>query len=287
MAKNPSQPSYFDILTMAINDVADKGYQAPEQVDYWAEQLRLAAERTLRPMAEVERMVQDAMAAIYQRSITNLGVLKHHPGVSAYTLEMIKPQLRQELSNRVAASIDLIRLNRPAAIEKQQARFRGWATSVPPGGTPKTGKAKLDKVETKDEIRKSLKSLDYNSRRVLIDQGQKLFAAINTTVAVNGGAIGAIWHSHKAQRGYNGRPDHDARDGKVFLVRGSWADQAGLVKAGADGYTDSIEQPAEFVFCKCFYQFLYSLRSLPTNLLTKKGEEALTEARQRIAANAA
>ena len=162
----------------------------------------------------------------------------------------MRPELHAELNRRIAASIDLIKLNRPQAILKTQQRFRGWATSIPPGGTPKEGKAKLKKVEQKKELRKALASLPFEERRVAIDQSAKLFAAINTTVAVNGGAIGAYWQAHGPhQKGYDGRPAHNARDGKFFLIRNSWADKVGFVKPNSDGYTDEIEQVAELPFC--------------------------------------
>lgn len=286
MPKN-GLPTYYEVLTAALNDVADKGYQSPEQVDYWAQQLKEAAERSMKSIAEVEVMVRDAMGRIFQKQVVNGAVLRVNPGVSKFTLEMIKPALHQELSNRIAASIDLIKLNRTKAIEEQTQRFKGWATSVPTGGTPTTGSRKLDKPAQKADLRKSLKQLPFVERRVLIDQGQKLFAAIDTTVAVNGGAIAGEWQAHGAhQRGYDGRPAHTARDGKIFLVRDSWAHEAGLVKPNSNGYTDEVEQPAEFIFCRCRWVHKFSLRSLPTDMLTEKGKTALAEARKKILANA-
>jgi hypothetical protein len=109
-----------------------------------------------------------------------------------------------------------------------------------------------------------------------------LFSAINTTVAVNGGAIGGYWQSHKFQRGYNGRPDHNDRQNRFFLIRDSWAHKAGFVKPEKHSYTDEIEQPAELPFCKCSYKYVFSLRSVPKECLTKKGEQALIDARTRI-----
>jgi hypothetical protein len=278
------QPTYFEVLTAAITDVSVNGYDSQERADYWAEELRKAAQRGMSSDEEVERLVRDGMSATFFQQVDRGAVLKINPGVSRFTLEQIKPELRAELSRRIAASIDLIKINRAEAIEKAQRRFRGWATSVPSGGAPKTGKAKVDKVDQKDEIRKSLSQLSFIERRVIIDQKAKLVSSINTTVATNGGAIAATWHSHKLQRGYNGRPDHNARDGKVFLVKDSWAHKAGLVKPNVNGYTTDVEQPGELIFCRCDWQYLYSLRSLPPDMLTEKGKVALAEARRKVAA---
>lgn len=272
--------TYYETLTAAVNDIAEHGYDSEERVAYWSEQIRLAAERTLRSEAEIDAMVRQAMLAVYQKQVERGGVLKINPGVTAFRLEQIKPELHAELNRRIASSIDLIKLNRPQAILKTQQRFRGWATSVPKGGAKG-----IKKVAQKKELRKALASLPFEERRVIIDQNAKLISAINTTVATNGGAIGAFWHSHKYQAGYDGRPEHNARDGRFFLVRDSWAHQAGLVQPNEDGYTDDIEQPAELPYCKCFYQYVYALRSVPTDCLTRKGEETLREARQKVMAS--
>lgn len=273
-----SDLSYFSVLTAAVNEVAEKGYVSPEQIDYWAAELRRAAERSMRSIKDVERMVRDGMAAIFRRQVESGGVLKLNPGVKPYTIERIRPELHAELSRRIAASIDLIKLNRPQAVDKMEQRFRGWATSIPAGGSDTIGR-RAEKVR----IRKSLAQEDFSARRVSIDQGHKLVASINEIVAVNGGAIAGVWHSHCGQVGYNGRPAHNARDGKIFLIRGSWADKSGFVKPGKVGYTEEIEQPAELPFCRCSYRYLFSLRSLPEDMLTGKGKQALTDARKKVA----
>lgn len=271
-------PTYFEVLTAAVADVTEHGYDSEERVAYWAEQIRLAAERSMKSMEEIEQMTREAMYAIFRKQVDLGGVLKYNPGVSAYRLQQIKPELHAELNRRIAASVDLIRVNRPQAIDKTMQRFRGWATSVPKGGSPVVKKRK-----EKENLKKALSSLPFEERRVIIDQSAKLFSAINTTVAVNGGAIGGYWQSHVHQRGYDGRPDHNARQNKFFLVRDSWAHKAGLVKPDKHEYTDEIEQPAEFPFCKCSYKYVFSLRSIPAECLTEKGKKALEEARAKIA----
>lgn len=272
--------SYFTVLTRAVNAVAQNGYQSSEQIDFWAAELRKAAERSMRSIKDVERMVRDGMAAIFRRQVDNGGVLRLNPGVKAYTLERVKPELHAELSRRIAASIDLIKVNRPQAVDKMEQRFRGWATSVPAGGSD-TVVRRTEKVK----IRKSLAQEDFEARRVSIDQSAKLVAAINETVAVAGGAIAGEWLSHAGQKNYDGRPAHNARDGKIFLIRDSWADKSGFVKPNKYGYTDEIERPAELPYCKCSYRHLFSLRSLPEDMLTERGKQALTEARQKAAAS--
>lgn len=275
-------PTYFEVLTAAIEDISVHGYDSEERVSYWAEQIRLAAQRSMKPEVEVERMVSEAMNAVYAKQVERGGILKRNPGVSKYTLERIKPELHAELRRRIAASINLIKINRPQAIAKTQQRFRGWATSVPKGGSDT-----VNRRQEKKNLRKALSQLPFEERRVVIDQNAKLFSNINSTVAVNGGAIGAFWQSHKYQAGYDGRPAHNARDGKFFLVKGSWADEAGYLRVGPNGYTEDVEQPAELPYCKCAWEYIYSLRSVPKENLTAKGEKALIEARKKVMGNAA
>ena len=272
------QLTYYQAITYAINDIAQTGYDSADRVAYWTEIIRRAALRSLKPEAQVEQDIKDVLTAAFVKQVDGGAVLRTNPGVKAFTLQMIRPELHAELSRRIAASVDLIKLNRPVAIEKTLRRFQGWATSLPPGKP-----ADVQRQKTKLEVKKALSQLPFEERRVLIDQSHKLVAAINTTVAVNGGAVGAEWMSHLAQRGYNGRPAHNARNGKFFLLRNSWAHEAGLVRPNENGYTDEVEQPAQLPFCRCHWVWRYSLKSVPKDCLTKKGEEALHQARAKVA----
>lgn len=270
---------YDDILTAAMEDIAEHGYDSQDRVFYWAEALKKAALNVMMSDAEVSHDIRERLLGVFGRAVVNGDILKYHPGVTPFTLQQMRPELHAELQRRIHASVDLIKLNREQAIERTMRRFQGWATSVPVGGS-----RTVDKRAEKKTIRKSMTQLSFQERRVAIDQGAKLFSAINTTVAVNSGAIGGVWQSHKNQKGYNGRKEHNARDGKFFLVRDSWAIKSGLVKKAKYSYTDEIEQPGEFVFCRCSWQYLYSLRSVPKECLTKKGETFLATATAKVKA---
>ena len=238
--------SFYSVLSDALDDVIENGFDSAKRIDDWMDALREAAEATLTSRRTMEKMLRNALASIYRRMIDDGMVLKHHPGVSLFTIKNLTPSLRAELDRRIMASAELIKLNREAAIQKTLQRFSGWSTSIPKGGTQAANKKK-----TKKEIRKALASLPFEERRVLIDQGQKFAASINDIVARDGGAIAGQWVSHWRQSGYNYREDHKERDGEIYLFRDSWASKAGLVKAGAAGYADKITQPAEEPFCRC------------------------------------
>ncbi|HDR9285157.1 TPA: hypothetical protein QDB46_000211 [Burkholderia multivorans] len=236
--------TFHDVLTEAIRDITEHGYDDPARLQEWLRRLRLAAMTDLPTDAEMRNRMQSAMDAVFHRTLSKTGALRYHPGVPRFTIERIAPSLRPELDKRVRASVDLIKLNRERAVEQSLQRLAGWVSSVPAGGS-----RAVDKSEVRESIAKPIRQLRYEERRVSIDQGHKLIDAINDVVAQQSGAIAAKWRSHVKQPGYNARPDHAERDQKIFLIRGSWAHEQGLVKPGPDGYTDQIERPGEFVFC--------------------------------------
>ena len=272
-------PSFQEVLNAAIADITEHGFDSVERIDRWKRELQQAANESLISSVSLEQKLRDGLALIYKKAIDQGGIFKHHPGVARFTIEKIKPQLRSELDRRIAASASLIKLNREEAIAKTLRRFEGWSTSIPPGGVSAEKRA-----EVKANTRKALKQLPFEERRVLIDQGFKLISAINDIVATDNGAIAARWRSNFRQSGYDARPDHEERDNKVFLIRNSWADNAGLVKPGKNGYVDDIEAPAQLPFCRCYYIYLTAIRDLPDDMVTAKGKEKLAEARQKIQA---
>ena len=270
-------PSFQEVLNAAISDIAEYGFDSIERIDGWKRKLEQAANESLMSSISMEQKLRDGLAKVYRQAIDKGGIFKHHPGVERFTIERIKPQLRSELDRRIMASASLIKINRQQAIAKTLQRFEGWSTSIPAGGVSAEKRS-----EVKANTRKALKQLPFEERRVLIDQSSKLISAINDIVASESGAIAGAWVSHWRRAGYQFRPDHKERDGKVYLIRDSWADKAGLVKPGKNGYVDDITAPAQEVYCQCYYRYLYAISALPDDMLTVKGKAKLAEVRQKI-----
>lgn len=268
--------NYYSVIAEAISDISEHGFTSQERIAYWQRKIREAAEAFLGSTAAMEETLRESLAAVYRRLIDSGRIIEHHPGIGRFTLEKVKPHLRAELDRRIMASANLIKLNREQAVAKTLQRFSGWSTSIPAGGSDLVKKRK-----EKDNIRKPLAQVKFEYRRVLIDQGHKLTASLNDILAKDGGAIAAAWR-HVHQAGYDGRPDHIARDGKIFAIRDSWAAKQGLIRKGPNGYTDEIEQVAELPYCRCTYQYKYNLRDMPDEFLTAKGRETLAEARRKI-----
>jgi DNA-directed RNA polymerase specialized sigma24 family protein len=266
--------SFYDVLTEAVSDMAEHGYDSAERVAYWTERLRKAAASTMTNPHKLEEMLRDALRAVYTKLVERGDLTKFHQGVARFTIDKVRPQLRAELDRRILASANLIKLNREETIEKTLRRFNGWATSIPVGGSDA-----VEKAETKKGVRKALTQLPFEERRVLIDQGHKLTASLGEILAKDGGALAMRWHSHWREKNYNYREDHKERDEHVYLLRGSWAQEAGLVKPGPSGYYDSITSVGEEPFCRCYATWFYNLRDLPREMLTQRGAEQLEQVR--------
>lgn len=267
-----------EILSAAITDVVDHGFDKPERMEKWLEAIRAAAKRSLPSEKQMEKMLRDALVARYKKLVDGGEIARLNPGVAKFTIDDLTPKMRDELTKRIMASANLIKLNRKRSIDETLQRFSGWMSSIPAGGTEQAKKR-----EVKEDVGKALSSLPFTDRRVIVDQSHKLVSSINSVVAVNTGAIAGRWHSNFRQPGYDARPDHEHRDGEVFAIRGNWAIEKGLMKAGPNGFTDDIEQPAELPFCRCSYVYLHNLRSLPDDMITRKGKEALSDARAKTA----
>lgn len=272
-----SRADFYKVLTDAINDMLEHGFDSMDRITLWVERIREAAIRSLVPQRVLETTLVSTFRGIYRQTVERGMILRQHPGVSLFTLERVKPALRAELDRRILASADLIKLNREAAVRDTLQRFSGWATSIPAGGSDA-----VNRREQKAEIRKPLASLPFRERRVAIDQGHKFSNNLSEILAVEGGALAGIWHSHWRQINYRFRPDHKERDERLYVVRDNWALERGLMKLGGHEYTDQITKPGEEVYCRCFYQYLYSLRRLPADMLTEKGRAELE--RVKIAA---
>ncbi|MGX5056001.1 hypothetical protein ACWKX9_20405 [Enterobacter asburiae] len=274
--------SFLKELREAIKFFLEHGYSSEESLIMWTERLRNATENKV-DGDDLWKYASRRLTAAYDLEVMREKALKRHPGISRFTLNYLEPRLRAELDRRIMASADLIKLNRTQAIDKTLQRFSGWATSIPPVSQMSAGlsaSSRAGVVETSQNIAKSARQIDFEQRRVMIDQTHKLVANIDNIIATDGGAIAAVWHSHWRQPNYDYREPHKGRDLNVYAIRGNWAQQKGLMKAGPAGYLDEITQPGEEVFCRCYLTYIYNVRSLPDEMKTEKWRK-LTEANRR------
>jgi hypothetical protein len=263
----------------AVRHFARRGVVSDIDLEIWVDRLTIAARGAMIAPAALARMMAKHLRNVHERIVARRQ--RHPPLVDdvlkaeGYTpehfvrLSQIAPKMQRDLDAKILQSAELIKLNREEAINQTMRRFRGWASSVPEGGTAAgIGQPQAD-------IRKPLQRLPYIERRVLIDQGHKLNANLESTIAENSGALAGAWQSNFRQKNYNYRPDHKERHDHIYTIRDNWALKQGLMKAGPDGYTDEITMPAEEVNCRCWYEYIYNLDSLPEAMLTEKGRRAL------------
>jgi hypothetical protein len=196
-------------------------------------------------------------------------------------------------------SADLIGSEREAVIEATLRRFVDWITPLPadfnaaatsPGCWNRviarfTGRSKnnLD-ARPRREIPIALAALSFEERwrQVMLEQGLRFNASLDEMIALNGNAIAMIWNSHWRQENYDYNPAHKERDGKVYALRGNWAMERGLMQAGSTGYYDEVTGVGVEPNCRCYAQWLYSLRQLPADMLTDKGRTELKRARAEV-----
>lgn len=267
--------TFYEVLQRAVKHFSEHGYRTEEELEYWTRELQAAMDRSLPSPEKMAEMLRASLRDVYDRLVGRGAILRHHAGVSRFQLDQVAPRLRSELDRRILASANLIRLNRQEEVAKTLRRFSGWATSIPRGG-----EAEPSKRETANHVYRALRSLPFRERRVLIDQGHKLNSSISAVLAQQTGAIAAVWRDHgRYDKGYDARPEHMHRDrsGRVYLVRDSWLVRDGYARAEAGGYTGDVTQPAEEPFCRCWWEYLYSLRDVPAEMLTAKGREKVAE----------
>ncbi len=269
---------FFVVVQRAVADISEHGFESEGRIAYWLGELRKSANTYLMSEQEMTERLREALGAIYSRLIDKGQIAKYHSNIGRFTVDKLRPHLRAELDRRILASANLIKLNREESINAVLRRFQGWTTSVPAGGSKAT-----DKRDTAATIKKSMQSMPFEARRVIIDQGHKLTAAINEIVASDGGAIAIKWRSHWRELNYNYRRDHKERDGHVYLLKDSWALKAGLVKAGPDGRYDQITAVAQEPFCRCWGVYLYAISDLPDDMVTEKGRAELARVRKQMA----
>lgn len=265
-----AKKTFLGLLQEAMDYYVKHGYVDQIGLDRWTSALRAHLLGEIKTPEQIEKDMRSAMGKVFESLVTKGGAVKSMPGVSAFIVNNIRPELRSELNKRILASANLIKLNRSERIDSTLRRFQGWATSVPEGGIKD-----IDRRKVKDSIAKGYKRISFEERRVQIDQAAKLSATVHDIVATQAGAIAVKWHSHFRQAGYDYREDHKQRDGKIYLIRESWAKSKGLVKPGDAGYIDEVTFFHEEPFCRCNGKYIFNIQDMPEDMLTSKGRAAI------------
>lgn len=260
-----------ELLTAAIRHFGAHGYVHPHEVEHWSNLIEEAADDP-EALAREKHRLRIRLEGAFRRAFSRGSLMRRHPKIETWAASRLAPEARAELERRIYAASDLIRLNRKEAVAKTLQRFKGWVTSVPPGGLPDT-----EVKPVKRDLSKAALDTRFIARRVAVDQTDKMLANVNDIIATGAGAIAGTWDATwEIERKH--RPEHAARDGLIYVIRGSWADEQGLIKH-PNGFTDEHDMPAWLINCRCDYIYLYRLEDLPDEMLTPKGREALARSR--------
>jgi hypothetical protein len=236
---------FYQVLSDGITDFTEHGFDSKDRLQRWLGELRRTATDALVPESVLVRQLRSHLEKVFRRSTAFRDLRRRHQLLPSFTIEQIQPSLRTELQRAILASADLITLNREASIQRTLQRFAGWASSIPAGGS-----RAVDRRKTADSVRRSIAGLPFEERRVITDQGHKLSASIDRVIGKAGGAIAVLWrHVKEGPPAYDARPEHVARDGKIFVLRDNWALRGGFMKLGGHQYYDQISAAAEEPFC--------------------------------------
>lgn len=263
--------TFYETVTAAVNDMAEHGYDSEARLAFWLSQIGVAARDAFGGIQGLTDDLKSQLEKIYHRARSRSKDPKRHKGIPAYIPAKLTPDMRKEVDRRIASSANLIKLNREKSIATAKARFAGWGTSIPEGGSfdPKI-------MKTKGHIAKTIKQLPFEERRVIIDQGHKLAANLDDVIATKGGAIAVIWNSHFRELNYDYREIHKLRDGKIYALRDGWAVKEGLINK-CEGFYEDSDAFGELPFCRCFGSYLYNLQDIPEKFLTAKGKEYIAK----------
>jgi len=148
--------------------------------------------------------------------------------------------------------------------------------------TPKGG-AKDKEIKSKiSEIKREAKCLMKWNELFAILKQSALVSEIDYVFTLKNNPIAAIWTYNELDENceYPMANNHQELDKTVYVVPDNWAIKDGLVNAGA-GFIDEIIRPRREIGCTCSFQWLFSLRDLPDEMLTKKGALYLANRRAK------
>lgn len=229
--------------------------------------------------------------AYYQ--YVNGGYKKTNPGIQAYKIQDLKATYRKEVQNSVDNSLALVKTQNAEFMAQMEARFRNWATI--PSAEMRGDSANPDKVKAylKNEVLKLpdvKKDMTKHQEFIVVDQTRKLLSNMDAITAKTGGAFGFIWHNRRDAR-VVGRPggmypeptekhgDHWEREGKLYLIKDSWAVVRKMLKKTGDVLYDvdlNDGRPGIPIGCRCYAEYLYAIEMIPEKFrdcITEKGME--------------
>lgn len=170
---------------------------------------------------------------------------RRHKGIGFHGI--ISENYLPFLLKRLEYSTSLIKLRKEEQINNQLAKFVGWASGSPIKETAK---------DLISDIGKSKQQVNFERRRVDIDQSHKLASSIDDAISEQYGAIARKWRHVIPHAGYDSRKEHLERNHKIYAIKGRSED------LGNGFWEDLPDFPAELPFCRCWAESIYTERDL-------------------------
>lgn len=248
---------FDDVLRAAITDILTNGFNSEIQLMTWLMKIQSALQPFRVNLSSSRSLAAKELDKALKQAFSDSSIAQKHSGINKFTLERLRPNAQRMLEERIKANANLIILRRDIAINDTLSRFSSWAISG----------AKESVLESKKSIKKPIAQADYIERRQLIDQGHKLNAAINESIAKDGGAIAMTWYQHwtanPREKGHDAQSNHKQFNGKTYIIKDSWAVRDGLLTAGNLDYLEDIgTMPSQEINCVCTGVYIYSMTSL-------------------------
>ena len=178
---------------------------------------------------------------------------------------LIQPILADALARSIMVAADSAESFKQSEIHQSLMMLDEWAKTIPYGGT----KEKPYRA-TARAVRNGIKATASWGKRFFIIHRPDFAAEARHIFACHRGAIAGKW----AWSRYPECEIHRHIDGTVYLVRGSWAMQKGLLSDDGHAFTDEVTVPGT-TGCCCSYEYLYGLRDIPSPMITNAGRTLL------------
>ena len=139
---------------------------------------------------------------------------------------------------------------------------------------PKRG-TRAKEIKSKiSEIKVEAKCLMKWNELFAVLKQSALVSEIDYVFTLKSNPLAAIWHYNELDENceYPMAHNHQEFNKNIYAVRGNEAIKRGLMNTGA-GFVDEIIRPQQEIGCMCYFQWVYSLRDLPQEMLTMKGKQ--------------
>ena len=83
--------TFFEVLTAAVNDFIEYGFDSQDRLDYWVKRIKEAAIKEMIPDSQIQQELTKSLNSAYNRLVIKGGLVNKQ--VTRFTIEKLKPRL--------------------------------------------------------------------------------------------------------------------------------------------------------------------------------------------------